>query len=503
MSDPDTMERYCSSYYDKHGLYNDGFPCPANNYCCLSKDGSGSKMCCAIQVKETANVNDNLLSPSKPPPLNHHKNSFYTTISNLNNLFIERQKLHDNYANLNNHKYKQAYFDNNELDNNLKSIVQQKQQPLSPEVFSPSQSSSISSYSSFTLPFILSNSNLMITICLGLAILTLIIVIIFLCICRRCYCFKKQQRLPKPNDNSYENAISKNSTTTNTNRHSQSHSDTSSAASHYHQSASHHHLKLKKKNTYSRNSSSSCSSTTATSSTSTSPKIPLTELNLFCDSVDINEHHGNKSTFMQQQQQQHSNNGSLMATDLQKRVNLNSLYASHYMTALSSGSSSICASSNAPLLHCNSSSANSTQSSYMNGPNQHQHELMNNLNLLNTINQNDLDFDEEDETDCADFLVSTSSNLEFLKAHSLFNTTPLNYYPSLNLTNGPSLKMATEEPPAYSSNDKQKVSQIQANLTPRGSINGSTTLSPKSSSLFDYRFSTFLPTTFPKHHDLI
>ena len=46
MSDPANLERYCSSYYDRHGLYNDGFPCPTDKYCCQSADGA--KMCCSL-----------------------------------------------------------------------------------------------------------------------------------------------------------------------------------------------------------------------------------------------------------------------------------------------------------------------------------------------------------------------------------------------------------------------------------------------------------------------
>ena len=49
MSDPGgSMEKYCSAFYDKHGLYNDGFPCPSDKYCCQSSDGN--KMCCPINA---------------------------------------------------------------------------------------------------------------------------------------------------------------------------------------------------------------------------------------------------------------------------------------------------------------------------------------------------------------------------------------------------------------------------------------------------------------------
>jgi hypothetical protein len=39
-----SLEQYCSPYYDKKGLYNDGFPCPSDKYCCQNADGS--KYCC-------------------------------------------------------------------------------------------------------------------------------------------------------------------------------------------------------------------------------------------------------------------------------------------------------------------------------------------------------------------------------------------------------------------------------------------------------------------------
>ena len=42
----DTIEQYCSPYYDKYGSYNDGFPCPSDKYCCQNKDGL--KYCCSL-----------------------------------------------------------------------------------------------------------------------------------------------------------------------------------------------------------------------------------------------------------------------------------------------------------------------------------------------------------------------------------------------------------------------------------------------------------------------
>ena len=391
----------------------------------------------------------------------------------------------------------------------------------------------------------------MIAIGCALIVLTLTIILLLLC-----YCFKKTQSpAPHHKNDSYDLATS----------------NASGHASPYASVSRTHHFKAKKlnertsKNIYSRNSSSSCSSTTATSSASSSPKT--NEITLYCDD-DINTHSNNsnhnhnesqkiltidpsmstaymasansqgsssnaKSSTFAMSHTANSNQSDMLRSNLTTLTNLYN--QSHYMNALSSsGSNSVCASSNAPLLN-GSSSTNTTQSSsFM--THLHQQQLdMNNVN----VNLNDLDFDEQDETD-ADFLVSTSSNLEFLKAHSLFNTTPLNYYPTLNLPIGTTsstnttassskeicfdhnlflfdlkclnlnvdLKMPREDPPPYS--DHQTAAAIgttpnstnQTSLTPRGSVNGSSALSPKST-IFDYRFSTFLPPTFPKHHELI
>ena len=68
MSDP--MERYCSSYYDKHGLYNDGFPCPADKYCCQTDDGT--KMCCAITGEPAKPSNEQVKDQQQPPRHNNH-----------------------------------------------------------------------------------------------------------------------------------------------------------------------------------------------------------------------------------------------------------------------------------------------------------------------------------------------------------------------------------------------------------------------------------------------
>jgi hypothetical protein len=46
------QEQYCSSYYDKFGLYNDGFPCPDGTHCCKPND-DGIKICCPNNNSKT------------------------------------------------------------------------------------------------------------------------------------------------------------------------------------------------------------------------------------------------------------------------------------------------------------------------------------------------------------------------------------------------------------------------------------------------------------------
>lgn len=101
MSDPGAnQERYCSSYYDKHGLYNDGFPCPADKYCCQTADGT--KMCCPLNQnldKENLYSNDNyfnkLSNNIMPAHQAHHLSTpshILTTISSINLIDFNRQK---------------------------------------------------------------------------------------------------------------------------------------------------------------------------------------------------------------------------------------------------------------------------------------------------------------------------------------------------------------------------------------------------------------------------
>jgi hypothetical protein len=133
---------------------------------------------------------------------------------------------------------------------------------------------------------------------------------------------------------------------------------------------------------------------------------------------------------------------------------------------------------------------------------QQQYNNLNNLTEhsyhLNAHNANlaDLDFDEQNENE-EDFIVSTSSNLEFLKAHSLFNTTPLNYYPTLNM------KLSLEEP--QKTEQQASLANSSSNQINANSIAGSTAAATSSNAanLLDYRFSTFLPPLFVKNHELI
>jgi hypothetical protein len=59
--------------------------------------------------------------------------------------------------------------------------------------------------------------------------------------------------------------------------------------------------------------------------------------------------------------------------------------------------------------------------------------LVNDQNVMETDADTDTDNTDTDtenvDAGCEDFIVSTSSNLELLKAHSLFNQNPMNFYP--------------------------------------------------------------------------
>ena len=93
------LERYCSSYYDKHGLYNDGFPCPEDTYCCQSS-ADQTKMCCSLSSlsTQTLTISSSTTRLIKQM-LNHQKSSHNSSISSysskpaINNPQSERSHL--------------------------------------------------------------------------------------------------------------------------------------------------------------------------------------------------------------------------------------------------------------------------------------------------------------------------------------------------------------------------------------------------------------------------
>lgn len=199
---------------------------------------------------------------------------------------------------------------------------------------------------------------------------------------------------------------------------------------------------LDHRSVYSRNSNSTCS-------TSTSSQSPKTNQLTICCGEELEEQQ--KILSIDSSQVSHHSQRAPLSNDIMHKSlinpNLASLLAQNSLMrpALSSGSSNI------GLI--NNHSANTTQTSFLTS-----HLIENNLNEL-------VDFcaNEEDE----DFLVSTSSNLEFLKAHSMFNSTPLNYYPSIN------------------PNDKKHKEQTINELKQ--------TIQNCEQTSNDFRFSTFLP----------
>jgi hypothetical protein len=88
------QERYCSSYYDKHGLYNDGFPCPDDKYCCQTPDGS--KACCDANSTNNAEDNggeaeQNLSEETVFQKPNYiDKNAVYNRKNDANNIYSNR-----------------------------------------------------------------------------------------------------------------------------------------------------------------------------------------------------------------------------------------------------------------------------------------------------------------------------------------------------------------------------------------------------------------------------
>jgi len=314
-------------------------------------------------------------------------------------------------------------------------------------------------------------------VCIGLIALASIIIILLLCLCR---CYLK-------NSSTRHQSITKSSTNQQL-KHTNS---------------------MNRGTKYNRNSSCTSSSVTSgSSSASTTSSSPKTnEITIFCENDDdvhqkilmidptchqrqLADNCSNSTSFML--------NNPLSSTGNQNEFvqhrNLNIYsHGSTYINAMSSGSGSICA-SHTPLLQSN---LNSTQSSFMT------HTTNNNNNTMNPHQMMNLEDNE-------DFLTSTSSNLEFLKTHSLFNTTPLNYYPSMTLTS--SLKAPTtiiEDPPTYT--DSQSLFKKPLNSFLHGSsTNEQTLLNPPTTftqqqqqNMLDYRFSTFLPPVFIKNNELM
>lgn len=205
--------------------------------------------------------------------------------------------------------------------------------------------------------------------------------------------------------------------------------------------------------------------------------------------------------------------------------NVNSIYSSgpsHYMTnAMSSGSSSVCTSLLLNNLN-NINSANTTQSFVFNNqlpenPNSNQNIIIN--DLYTEKDENEEDDDSENETDQGDFISSTTSNLEFLKNHSLFNSQPMNYYPTLGLSSA--LSKLTPNLENHTLNNHYHFNQIHSNSNIQPPLYSdtkkglSTSIASNSTSglVGDFRFSTFLPATasssstnttiYGKNNDLI
>ena len=124
MTDPGTsQERYCSSYYDKHGLYNDGFPCPNDKYCCQTSEGT--KMCCPLNQLQS-NLNSKLFQNSKfyhssvSPQSSSSSSYLLTTLSN--NFVVDYNK---RINHLNNNNYKSPSINNNNNNNNNNNLNNQ------------------------------------------------------------------------------------------------------------------------------------------------------------------------------------------------------------------------------------------------------------------------------------------------------------------------------------------------------------------------------------------
>lgn len=129
---------------------------------------------------------------------------------------------------------------------------------------------------------------------------------------------------------------------------------------------------------------------------------------------------------------------------------------------------------------------NLTQSSFLTSsiPSSHPADFITTNHI--DMSHQDVHDDDDDDDDIfdppppmpTDFISTTSSNLDFLKTHSLFDSTPLNFYPQL----GAAATSADHRPPPYS------VAPNNITVDSRQSHN---------LSLTDYRFSTFVPSNVP------
>ncbi len=103
------MERYCSSYVDRNGLYNDGFPCPGQTYCCEKDDGM--KMCCQEVSADTIVehvTKQAYTSPILSQLVTTKSNEFYHNLKKFNNQ-IQKQSLGTNEEIIkNNEQYTQS-----------------------------------------------------------------------------------------------------------------------------------------------------------------------------------------------------------------------------------------------------------------------------------------------------------------------------------------------------------------------------------------------------------
>jgi hypothetical protein len=103
------MERYCSSYLDRNGLYNDGFPCPGQTYCCEKEDGT--KMCCQ-EVSDDTSVQQVTKQAYTSPILSQlattKSNDFYENLKKFNNEIQKQNLATIENLNRNNEQYIQS-----------------------------------------------------------------------------------------------------------------------------------------------------------------------------------------------------------------------------------------------------------------------------------------------------------------------------------------------------------------------------------------------------------